>query len=72
MKVIGVVTVNEVLIKTNLPDLSLSLHLLDHGVHHLLASVEPILVISVHETLRDVQNFIDLIHLSLLTTIVKS
>jgi len=72
IKAIGVVTMNKISTKTNLPDMSHPLHPLDHCVHHFLASAEPILVIGVHKTLCDVQNFIDLIHRSLLTTITKS
>jgi len=56
---------------TNLPNLPHSLHFLDYSIHRFLTSVKSILVISIHETLRGVQNFIDLVHLSLLMSVTE-
>lgn len=70
MKLIGIMVVNEVGIKStfaNLPNLPHSLHLLDYSIYRFLASVKPVLIIRVYETLRSIQGFINLIQLSLLT-----
>lgn len=54
---------------TDLAKVPHTLHLLYDSIHRFLASVKPVLVIGVHETVSSIQHLVDFVDLSFLTAV---